>query len=37
VALDIERYSARPWRQRVLDWVAYGIMRTALFLTGKRY
>jgi cardiolipin synthase len=36
-ALDVERYSARPWVQHLLDWVAYGAMRCLLFLTGRRY
>jgi cardiolipin synthase len=27
----------RPWHQRLRDWVAFGLMRLALFLSGKRY
>jgi cardiolipin synthase len=27
----------RPWRQRLLDRAAFGLMRLALFLIGKRY
>jgi cardiolipin synthase A/B len=27
----------RPWHKRMLDRVAYGLMRAALFLTGRRY
>ncbi len=27
----------RPWQQRVLDRIAFGIMRAILFLTGHRY
>ncbi len=30
-------YANRPWRQRMLDWLAFGLMRTLLFLSGKRY
>jgi cardiolipin synthase len=36
-ALDAAALAARPWQQRVLDRVAYGIMRTVLWLTGHRY
>lgn len=36
-ALDRQRYAQRPWRTRVLDRIAFGLMRTALWLTGKRY
>ena len=31
------RYELRPWRKRVLDWVAFGIMRAALWVAGKNY
>ncbi|MCF8212132.1 MAG: cardiolipin synthase ClsB, partial [Rhodoferax sp.] len=37
VAFDVQRHSARPWLQHALDWLAYGSMRLALFLTGSRY
>ncbi len=30
-------FADRPRLQRALDWVAYGLMRLALILTGKRY
>ncbi len=30
-------FARRPRIQRALDWGAYGLMRLALFLTGKRY
>ncbi|MBL8370453.1 MAG: cardiolipin synthase ClsB [Burkholderiaceae bacterium] len=30
-------YANRPVRERLLDWAAFGLMRLALFLTGKRY
>ncbi len=30
-------YANRPWRQRALDRLAFGLMRTLLFLYGKRY
>lgn len=32
-----EQHEARPWQARLLNWVAYGLMRIALLLTGKRY
>jgi cardiolipin synthase len=32
-----EDYARRPWRQRLLGSLAYGLMRLALFLTGHRY
>ena len=35
--VDPARYVQRPWRERVLDWLAYGLMRLALWVTGKRY
>jgi cardiolipin synthase len=35
--LDPADYANRPLRQRLLDRVAFGLMRLALFLTGKRY
>ncbi|MFP5466880.1 MAG: cardiolipin synthase ClsB [Gammaproteobacteria bacterium] len=35
--LDARMLAARPRRQRVLDRVAFGIMRAMLFLTGHRY
>jgi cardiolipin synthase A/B len=35
--IDPAAYSRRPWRQRVLNWVAYALMRLALLLTGQRY
>ncbi len=31
------RYASRPWRVRVLDRIAFGIMRAALWVTGNRY
>jgi cardiolipin synthase len=36
-ALDALALASRPWQQRLLDRVAYGIMRTVLWLTGHRY
>jgi cardiolipin synthase len=30
-------HETRPWRTRVLNWIAYGLMRLALLVTGKRY
>lgn len=35
--VDPARYLQRPLRERVLDWLAYGLMRLALWVTGKRY
>ena len=35
--MDPDRYAGRPWRQRVLDRVAFGLMRMALWVTGQRY
>jgi len=35
--LDAQAYAQRPWRQRFLDRLAFGVMRLALFLTGRRY
>lgn len=36
-ALDHQALTARPWHQRALDRLAFGLMRTLLFLTGHRY
>lgn len=35
--LDARVLGARPWHQRLLDRLAFGIMRTVLFVTGHRY
>jgi cardiolipin synthase len=35
--LDPEAYANRPWRQRLLDRCAFGLMRLMLFLNGSRY
>ncbi len=35
--VDPAAYANRPWRQRVLDRLAFGLMRVLLFLYGKRY
>jgi cardiolipin synthase len=35
--LDPARYAQRPWRKRVLDWMAFGTMRAALWVAGKKY
>jgi cardiolipin synthase len=32
-----KRYASRPWGQRVLDQLAYGMVRILLFVTGRRY
>ena len=36
-AVDRANYANRPWRQRLLDRLAFGLMRVLLFLNGKRY
>ncbi len=35
--LDHQALTARPWHQRALDRLAFGLMRALLFLTGHRY
>jgi len=35
--LDPARYEDRSWRERVLDRVAFALMRLALWITGNRY
>ena len=35
--IDPARYALRPLRKRGLDWVAFGIMRAALWVAGKNY
>lgn len=35
--LQADSLSRRPWYQRVLDRIAFGIMRAVLFVTGHRY
>ena len=35
--LDPARFALRPWRLRALDWIAFGIMRAALWVAGKNY
>jgi cardiolipin synthase A/B len=35
--VDPEAHLQRPFTTRVLTWVAYGLMRFALLLTGNRY
>lgn len=37
VRLGVHTFANRPLRHRFLDWVAYGLMRSMLFLTGTRY
>ena len=32
-----EDFANRPWQQRLLDKLAFGLMRSALFFTGRRY
>ena len=33
----LKDFSHRPWHQRLLDWIAFGLMRLAIALTGRRY
>jgi cardiolipin synthase len=35
--VDAAEYNQRPWRQRLLDLMAYALMRLALLLAGQRY
>jgi cardiolipin synthase A/B len=35
--VDPASYAHRPWQQRLLDRVAFGLMRAMIFLYGKRY
>lgn len=35
--IDAQQYAQRPWRERVLDRVAFALMRAALWVTGNRY
>ena len=35
--LDASAYAQRPWQQRLLDRIAFGLMRLMLFLAGRRY
>jgi cardiolipin synthase len=32
-----EKYTQRPWQQRLRDRLAFAVMRLALFLTSHRY
>ncbi len=35
--VESRSHLGRPWAARVLSWLAYGMMRFALFMTGNRY
>ncbi len=35
--VDAHAFANRPWRQRLLDRLAFGLMRLILYLTGRRY
>ena len=35
--MDALAFANRPWRERLLDRLAFGVMRLILYLTGKRY
>jgi len=36
-AMDPARYAARPRGERLLEWIALGVMRVALMIQGKTY
>jgi cardiolipin synthase len=36
-AIDARAFANRPAWQRAKDWIAYGVMRATLFLTGRDY
>jgi len=35
--LNVQSYAQRPWRVRLLDRIAFALVRAALWLTGKKY
>ncbi len=35
--VNLEEFVNRPWHQRILDRIAFGLMRLALSITGRRY
>jgi cardiolipin synthase len=35
--VKLEDYIRTPWRERLMNKLAYALMRMALFLTGHRY
>ena len=35
--MDAQEYARRPLRQRIGEWAAFGVMRIALALQGKKY
>ena len=35
--VEAASYAHRPWQQRLLDRVAFGLMRLGIFLSGNRY
>lgn len=37
VPLDQDRFLNRPWRQRFLDWLALGLARVLVAISGERY
>ena len=36
-AMDAQAFARRPFGQRISEWVAFGLMRIALTLQGKKY
>jgi cardiolipin synthase len=36
-SVQLLEYSRRPWRERMMNKLAYALMRLALFVTGHRY
>ena len=37
VAIEQNAFSKRPWTSKILDIIAYSLMRLSLLLTGRRY
>ena len=35
--MDPQAFANRPWHVQARDWVAFGLMRWALWVSGKRY
>lgn len=35
--IDLKEFASRPWQQRLLDRVAFGLMRLMLSISGRRY
>ncbi len=35
--IDLKEFASRPWQQRLLDRIAFGLMRLLLSISGRRY